>query len=66
MVIFDKGLSCILSGKSPEVAEIRRLLLKAEKKVKVDRTGGTYTFRTWRVPKDFRKSQGFPGQGVKR
>ena len=57
LVAFDNEISCILSGRSPEVIEIRRLLKQAKQKILVQRTGGTFTFRMWRVP------EGFPRQG---
>ena len=60
MCIFDREGSCILSASCPELAEIRRLVSQATKKVKVQRVGGTYSFKTWRMPK---RPEGFPGRG---
>ena len=59
MTIFDQESSCILSAKSEEIAEIRRLIKQAKKKVVVHRVGGTYSFRMWRVPK--KVIEGFRG-----
>ena len=63
MVIFDRQGSCILSGQSPEVSQIRDLLQSATRKVKVQRSGGTFNFRMWRLPKTPVKSEDFHGQG---
>ena len=60
MCVFDREGSFILSANCPELAEIRRLIQMAKKKVRVKRVGGTYSFSTWRVP---RKHEGFHGQG---
>ena len=67
MTIFDKHGSCILSGNSPEIGQIRALLKKASKKVAVERTGGTYSFRMWRMPHQSKPAnhEGFQGR-VKR
>ena len=64
LVAFDREGSCILSGQSPEIYQIRTLLAQAVKKVKVERTGGTYSFRMWRMPKAAGgDDQGFTGWG---
>ena len=70
MTVFDKEGSCILSGGCSEVEEIRKLVKKATKKIQVDRSGGTYSFRMWRMPKKNLEGQtagppGFPGLGKK-
>ena len=60
MCVFDKDGSFILSANCHELPEIRRLIQKATKKVRVHRNGGTYSLKTWRMPK---KPEGFHGQG---
>ena len=57
MTIFDPEGSCILSGTSEEVKEVRRLVQQAKRKIQVERSGGTYSFRTWRMPRG-RKAEG--------
>ena len=63
MVVFDSAGSCILSGNSPEIRQIRELIRAATKKVRVQRNGGTYNFRMWRLPRSPVKSKDFHGQG---
>ena len=69
MTIFDGEGSFILSGRSEEILAIRQLVQKATKKVMVERSGGTYSFRMWRVPKEFKmpspEQPGFQGLGKK-
>ena len=63
LVVFDNALSCILSGGSPEVKEIRKLLQKATMKIPLEREGGIFTMRTWKVPPRSAPATGFPRQG---
>ena len=51
LVVFDNDDSAIISAKCPELAMIRKLVQQAKLKVNLKRRGGTYTMRTWRVPK---------------
>ena len=62
MTVFDQEGSCILSGSSPEIIAIRKLVRSASKKVVVERSGGTYSFRMWRVPKGVEPSDGAGNQ----
>ena len=51
IVVFDNNDSVILAAQSPEVAQIRALVRQAQLKVRLQRKGGTYVMRTWRMPK---------------
>ena len=63
MCIFDSAGSCILSGSAPELLEIRRLVKQATKKLDVQREGGTFTLRTWRLPESLAPPAGFQRPG---
>ena len=64
MAIFDSDLSCILAGISEEAVQIRALIRKATKKIKIEREGGTYTMRTWYPPPRKGENEGgFPRPG---
>ena len=69
MTIFDNSESCILLANSDEIKEIRKLVKQASQKVAVERTGGTYSLRMWRMPGDQpgvdSASPGFTGLGKK-
>ena len=47
---FDSEGSYIISGTSPEIAQIRELIKKASKKINVERKGGTFKVKMWRIP----------------
>ena len=51
-VFFDNENSCILSASAPELRQIRALVRQAKLKIRIQREGGTYTMRTWRVNPD--------------
>ena len=66
MTIFDKeefGGGCIIPANSPELAEIRRLIQKAQNRIKLELTGGTYRMRNWKVKSDGR-NPGFTRRGA--
>ena len=63
LVVFDNEGSCILSSAAEEVAQIRQLIAQATKKIRLQRKGGIYTMRTWRVPDKVEPKSGFTRQG---
>ena len=66
MVVFDhdeEGGSFILSKDNPEMKEIRRLVQQAKTKMAIQRRGGTFTVRLWRVPKGRDEVAGFTRRG---
>ena len=60
---FDSEGSYILSGSSPEVAQIRQLIKDMTKKIKVERRGGTFKVKLWRMPPKL--AEGFTRRGVR-
>ena len=63
-VWFNSEGSCILPAGSPELRQIREIVARAAKKIRIDRQGGTFKLRTWRVPMSHRAAKGFPRQGA--
>ena len=63
-VWFDSQGSCILPAGSPALRPIREITARATDTIALERQGGTYKLKTWRVPKSHRLVQGFTRQGT--
>ena len=58
-----QGGACIIPGDAPEVVEIRRLIAKVHRRIKLERQGGIWVLRNWFM--DDLPVQGFARPGTK-